>query len=202
MSDTALWRAAISTLHKVEGGLSMDERDPGNWTGGAIGKGELRGTKWGISAQTYPTIDIHNLTQAHAAELTRRDFWDRIPRDLPDDTRWFAFDVAFHHGPQRATAWLADNPTFEQLISKRIEFISSLRQFPEFGRGWMRRVGIVVADIGAYKRQNGDDGRVSTIVLHDMRLLERLSALAVNPVIVRGAFVWRARDGKLDLRKE
>jgi hypothetical protein len=36
----------------------MDERDPGNWTGGAIGKGELRGTKWGISAQTYPQIDI------------------------------------------------------------------------------------------------------------------------------------------------
>jgi hypothetical protein len=63
VSDTALWRAAISTLHKVEGGLSMDERDPGNWTGGAIGKGELRGTKYGISAQTYP----HNRhSQPHA----------------------------------------------------------------------------------------------------------------------------------------
>jgi lysozyme family protein len=149
-----------------------------------------------------PQIDIHNLTQAHAAELTRRDFWDRIPRDLPDDTRWFAFDVAFHHGPQRATAWLAESTIFESLLARRIEFITGLTQFPEFGRGWMRRVAIVVRDIAAYKREMGRDGRAHTLVLHNMRLAERWAALTTNPLVLRGEFVWRARAGKLDLRKE
>jgi lysozyme family protein len=34
----------------AEGGYSNNAADPGNWTGSAIGSGELRGTKYGISA--------------------------------------------------------------------------------------------------------------------------------------------------------
>ena len=33
-----------------EGGLSLDPNDRGNWTSGVIGKGELKGTKFGIAS--------------------------------------------------------------------------------------------------------------------------------------------------------
>ena len=48
----------------AEGGYSNNPADPGNWTGGAVGNGELRGTNFGISASAYPQLDIANLTQS------------------------------------------------------------------------------------------------------------------------------------------
>src|SRR5438270_5735304 len=60
-----------------EGGYSAGPTDPGNWTGGRCGLGECRGTNWGISAAAYPQLDIRALTQAQAAEIYRRDYWDR-----------------------------------------------------------------------------------------------------------------------------
>jgi lysozyme family protein len=202
VSEGSLWRAAISTLHKVEGGLSVDARDPGNWTGGAIDKGELRGTKFGISAAAYPTVDIRNLTPEAAAELTRADYWNGIPANLPDDTRWFAFDAAFHHGLGRVRNWLESEPTYDDLVARRIQFITDLRQFDIFGRGWMRRIAIVLRDIAAYKTNHGNSGTSQTLVLHNLKLAERWAAISREPVVLRGEFVWRSRAGKLDLRKE
>jgi lysozyme family protein len=202
VSDSALWRAAIATLHKVEGGLSVDARDTGNWTGGAVNKGELRGTKFGISAAAYPHVDIRNLTAERAAELTRADYWNGIPAALPDDTRWFAFDAAFHHGLGRVRNWLEAEPSFDDLVARRIQFITDLRQFDVFGRGWMRRIAIVLRDIAAYKAQQGHSGTSQTLVLHNLKLAERWAAISREPVVLRGEFVWRSRQGKLDLRKE
>lgn len=33
-----------------EGGYTDNPKDPGNWTGGEVGKGELKGSKYGLSA--------------------------------------------------------------------------------------------------------------------------------------------------------
>ena len=52
-----------------EGTFCAERRDPGNWSGGAVGKGELRGTRFGISAAAYPTEDIANLTCAAAERI-------------------------------------------------------------------------------------------------------------------------------------
>ena len=49
------------TLHH-EGGLSLDRRDTGNWTGGKVGLGRLVGTKYGIAASAHPMLDIRGLT--------------------------------------------------------------------------------------------------------------------------------------------
>ena len=37
-----------------EGGakLSLDRRDPGNWTGGKVGVGVVAGSQWGVSMET------------------------------------------------------------------------------------------------------------------------------------------------------
>lgn len=47
---------------KYEGGYSSNRKDPGNWTGGKVGAGVLKGTKYGIAAHSYPNLDIKNLT--------------------------------------------------------------------------------------------------------------------------------------------
>lgn len=44
---------AFNRLIGHEAGYSNDRRDPGNWTGGKVGIGTLKGTKFGIAANTY-----------------------------------------------------------------------------------------------------------------------------------------------------
>lgn len=52
-----------------EGAFQKRADDAGNWTGGKVGVGELKGTKFGISAHAFPDLDIENLTMAEAEEL-------------------------------------------------------------------------------------------------------------------------------------
>ena len=46
----------------------------------------------------------------------------------------------------------------------------------------------------------GTTGRASTLVLHNLSEADRWAALSKDPVL-RGSFVWRAREGKLDVRR-
>ena len=72
---------AFAVVIGHEGGFCVERTDPGNWTGGAVGRGVLRGTKFGISAAAYPTQDIANLTPEAAATIYRRDYWNRVLAD-------------------------------------------------------------------------------------------------------------------------
>ena len=56
-----------------EGGFQADRRDRGNWTSGEVGKGELKGTKYGLSAMTYPDLDIKAITLQQARRRTLQD---------------------------------------------------------------------------------------------------------------------------------
>lgn len=58
-----------------EGGYQCLHGDKGNWTGGAVGVGELKGTKYGISAAQFPTLDIANLTTDQAAQIYQEGYW-------------------------------------------------------------------------------------------------------------------------------
>jgi len=68
-------RPALKATFAHEGGYQNMRGDRGNWTGGAIGNGELRGTKYGVAASSYPREDIRNLTMDRAAFIYRNDFW-------------------------------------------------------------------------------------------------------------------------------
>lgn len=70
--------STIATVLAHEGGYQADADDGGNWTGGKPGAGELKGTKYGISAASYPALDIANLSAEQAAAIYRRDWWDRF----------------------------------------------------------------------------------------------------------------------------
>lgn len=69
---------SLAVVFGHEGGLQCDRDDPGNWTGGKVGSGRPGCTKFGIATNTYPLVDIRNLTLAKAAELYRRDFWNPL----------------------------------------------------------------------------------------------------------------------------
>ena len=72
---------AFEKTVRIEGGLSLDPDDNGNWTGGRKGLGTLKGTKYGISAARYPEEDIANLTIERAKYLYHRDFWNPLRLD-------------------------------------------------------------------------------------------------------------------------
>lgn len=93
---------ALRELVLDEGGYTDDPNDTGNWTGGKTGVGELKGTKYGISAATYPGLDIKNLTVAQVGEIYRQDFWGPAGCDLvPDPMKYLLFSAAVQTSARR-----------------------------------------------------------------------------------------------------
>ena len=101
---TALvWELAKKTTLKIEGEFQKALNDRGNWTSGIVGVGELKGTKYGICAMSYPDVDIYNLTEEQAIEIYRRDYWCATKCDsLPDALSVAVFDYAIHSSPKTA----------------------------------------------------------------------------------------------------
>lgn len=94
---------AIKHVLSSEGGFTLDPDDTGNWTGRARGKGLLKGTKYGISAASYPALDIKNLTLEEAEAIYKRDYWQKYKIDyLPEHVRLHFFDVCVNSGYSRA----------------------------------------------------------------------------------------------------
>ena len=155
---------AFDILLGHEGGFSDHPADPGNWTGGRVGVGELRGTKFGIAANTYPNEDIRNLTVDRAKEIYRRDFWNPVrAEELPAAIRYAVFDAAVNSSPRQAARWLqravgvrddgiigpitlgavrAADPerVLRRVLAQRLRFMTGLSNWPAFGRGWARRI--------------------------------------------------------------
>ena len=159
---------AFAVIVGVEGGFDGGQSDPGNWTGGGVGRGELRGTKFGISAAAYPALDVAALTLADAQAIYRRDYWDRIAADrLTPALALLVFDAAVNNGVARASKWLqsavgavADGMIGDQtlaavatfvsthdgaalcteFLAQRLVFMAALPTWRLFGLGWARRL--------------------------------------------------------------
>lgn len=147
-----------------EGGFQADPRDRGNWTGGEVGKGQLKGTKYGLAAMTYPDLDIQGLSLAGAKAIYRRDWWDGLKMaQLPKAMQYQMFDAAFNHGIGRANqfiqwaAWVAQdgkvgpvtraavdamdvNDLLFRFLAKRLRYFTEVKTWDAYGRGWARRV--------------------------------------------------------------
>jgi len=90
-----------------EGGLTVDPRDRGNWSGGEIGKGELRGTIYGLSAARFKNLDPRTLSLTEARKLAEQlyldEFWYVAKCDkVPVPVAALMFDAAVNQGPERA----------------------------------------------------------------------------------------------------
>ena len=94
MSTDHPFRRALAVVLEHEGGLSEDPSDPGGIT------------RYGISLRAYPGLGaegIRNLTVEQAAEIYRRDWWERYGYDrLPELLAVKVFDLAVNIGPNPA----------------------------------------------------------------------------------------------------
>lgn len=157
------FKTAFDRLIGHEGGFSNNPKDPGNWTGGRVGRGELKGTKCGIAANTYGHLDIENLTMPEIEQIYREDFWDILGERTHDAIKYQLFDAAVNHGHgnairmvQRSVGAAPDgiwgpvsqgrldrmdlNDVLLRFLAERLEFMTDLRTFDDFGRGWSRRI--------------------------------------------------------------
>jgi lysozyme family protein len=168
-----------------EGVLSLDPKDRGNWTSGRCGIGELKGTKYGISAMTYPDEDIPHLTIDRAKDLYRRDFWDVIHGEqLYDGVAYQVFDFAVNSGPttairklqwavgvaddgvwgplsQKAAQHMREGVQIVRLLHARLEFMTRCSTWGTHGKGWARRIArnllYGVEDVDAPEESVTDD---------------------------------------------
>lgn len=152
---------AFTRLINSEGGYTDDPNDPGNWTGGRPGVGTLKGTKYGIAANTYPDLDIKNLTLDGAKAIYQRDYWD-ILGDADPAIKFQVFDAAVNHGggnairfmqravgvaddghwgkvSQSALMTMDKNDALLRFMAQRLRFWAQLKAFDTYGRGWVKR---------------------------------------------------------------
>ena len=152
----------------LEGGWSRDPADRGNWTSGIKGVGELRGTRFGISAAQYPDLDIENLTLDEARAIYLRDYWSECRcEQLPDHLRVHVFDGAVNSGVRAASRWLqmavgtkpdgyigprtigaarSSEPwgVIARLTAHRLMHMTNAESWGHYGRGWSRRLALNV----------------------------------------------------------
>lgn len=155
---------AFELLIGHEGGYTALRSDPGNWTSGKVGVGVLKGTKYGIAANSYPNEDIKNLTLSRAKQIYKRDYWDKVWGDrLPAALAFHVFDMAVNSGISRGVKILQKtvgsaqdgimgpatlraaqamdvNAAIMLYNANRLKFYTSLSTFGTFGKGWTNRV--------------------------------------------------------------
>ena len=144
-----------------EGGFQKNPKDRGNYA-----KGRLVGTKYGISARSYPEVDIPNLTVEKAKEIYFRDFWQKMKLHLLDNKELILqiFDMAINAGvaiavkllqqiiktkidgilgKKTAEAANKEKKIVEMYKEKRIEYYRRICEFDTsqkvFLRGWIAR---------------------------------------------------------------
>lgn len=80
----ALFNLSFNLTIQHEGGFQDNPGDHGNWTGGKINSGELKGTKWGISAAQFPDLDIKNLTEEQAMGIYESKYWQVLYNQIEE----------------------------------------------------------------------------------------------------------------------
>jgi lysozyme family protein len=118
----------LPLLQAVEGGYTNNPSDPGNWTGGKIGVGDLVGTNKGISAPVYgeyigrkPTVaDMKSITNSTAKIIFRVRYWDLMKGDqiINQSVANILIDHAINAGRVRASRMVQE--ILNKKFSKRL----------------------------------------------------------------------------------
>lgn len=153
---------AFDQLMIHEGGYVNNPNDPG---------GE---TNYGVTVRVARANgyqgEMRDLPKKFASDIAYKLYWQPIKGDeLPDSLRYAVFDAAYNSGPAMAIKWLqlalvlpADgvlgsktqaalsscnpNSVFIKMLGHRLEFLSNLKIFSAFGRGWSRRISSIMKE--------------------------------------------------------
>lgn len=154
---------AFELLLGHEGGFVDNPDDPGG------------ATKWGITERVARAHGyqgpMRDLPVAVARGIAKIAYWDTVRADeLPAAVRYAVFDAAYHSGPSQAVKWLqravgvpddgvvgrqtlgaaaACNPDElrARVIGQRLLFLTNLKTWPAFGKGWARRVASLLGAV-------------------------------------------------------
>lgn len=153
---------AFEKLLGHEGGYSNHKAD----TGGA--------TMWGVTEAVARdagyTGDMRDLTQDTAKRIYRASYWTPIKADqLPEALRYPMFDAGVNSGTAQATKWLQralgvpddgkigpvtlgtanfqdPQKTLSRFVGHRLEFMTNVKSWDSFGKGWARRVASLLKE--------------------------------------------------------
>ena len=159
------FEACLKETLRHEGGWSDHPQD----RGGATMKGVTIGVYAQWKGRKVTKDELRAISDAEVAAIYRRNYWDKVRGDeLPRGLDLVAFDAAVNSGPTRSAKWLqssvgaaADGKIGPDTIhaasrapikasimvacETRRRFLRGLREWPTFGKGWMRRVADVEA---------------------------------------------------------
>lgn len=147
---------AFDTLLGHEGGYSNHAADTGGET--------MWGVTKAVAKENGYTGPMRDLPVDFAKAIYRRGYWDAVKADaLPAAVRYAVFDGAVNSGSVQSIKWLqralgvvddgvigpktlaatiaADPHALKMaILAQRLRFMSSLHNWPAFGRGWARRI--------------------------------------------------------------
>lgn len=151
---------AFIELLKHEGGFSNHAADPG-------GK-----TRYGVTEAVAREAGYRGNMEDLPIELAKRiyleRYWNPIRADeLPPKVRYAVFDAAVNSGPGQAVQWLQraagaiddgvigpktlakvnamdQDLLLRTMLSVRLKFMTDLKTWQAFGRGWARRIADIM----------------------------------------------------------
>lgn len=147
---------AFDRLLGHEGGFVDHPSDPGG------------ATRWGITERVARLHgyrgDMRELPVEIAKKIARVEYWDMVRADdFPAGIRYALFDAAYNSSARQAVLWLqralgvADDGIIgpktliaasqmspcalrPRMLALRLRFLTDLKTWPTFGKGWARRV--------------------------------------------------------------
>lgn len=152
--------AAFHRLLGHEGGFVDHPSDPGGATNWGVTQAVARANGYKGHMRDFP-VDM-------AKAIYWRQYWVPIKADdLPPAIRYAVFDAAVNSGAKQAVKWLqraigvnddgvvgpqtmtfarAANPDFvlRRMLGDRLQFMTDLKTWQAFGRGWARRIAEVL----------------------------------------------------------
>jgi len=155
----------LAEVLKHEGGYSDHKLDPG----GATNLGITLDTLSAHRGRKVTRADVKALTVAEAGAIYLRNYWHAACCDqLPPGVDYMIFDLAVNSGVGRARKYLqraagvADDGIIgpatlaavkarkplqlvDSISGLRDAFYRGLKEFPTFGKGWLRRLSEVTA---------------------------------------------------------
>lgn len=125
-------------------------------------------TRWGITERVARTAgyrgDMRQFPVEIAKQIAKHEYWDAVRADeLPSGVRYQMFDAAYNSGVRQAVIWLqraagtdADgvigpktllavktqnvDVLRQRMLSQRLRFLTNLKNWEAFGKGWARRI--------------------------------------------------------------
>jgi lysozyme family protein len=143
-----------------EGGYANLANDPGGKT--------RYGITEAVARENGYVGDMRELPLEKAKEIAKAEYWTKCYCDMiPYELRYPLFDAAYHSGVKQSIKWLqsalgvkvdgnigpitigaaqACNALLvrQQMIGKRLRFMTELKNWPSFAKGWSRRISSIL----------------------------------------------------------